>query len=287
MKPSILIAGATGYLGQHLIQAFYRNGYRVGVIVRNENKIKHLNHMIDTLIIQELSDLEGLKKCMSNFDRLISTVGITRQKDKLTYMTVDYGYNMNLLKGALHNKFKAFIYIGVLNGFNHRDLKILDAKEKFSSALMASEMKTYVVRPSGFFSDIKEIYDMAKHGKAYVVGHGNIHVNPIHGEDLADFCVDILDKPPGQYPIGGPDIFSQNELAQLAFEVLGQEAKIKKVPKWLLTVSKKFIRIFTSQTFYGPIEFFLTVLMVDMVGPAFGKHHLKEYFMSLKEIDND
>lgn len=287
MKPSILIAGATGYLGQHLIQAFYRHGYRVGVIVRNEKKIKHLSHMIDTLIIQELSDVEALKKCMSNFDTLISTIGITKQKDKLTYMTVDYGYNFNLLQGALHNNIKQFMYIGVLNGPNHTSLKIIEAKERFVNALVSSDIDAYVIRPSGFFSDIKEIYEMAKKGKAYVVGDGNIQVNPIHGQDLAEFCVKTLNNAPGQYPVGGPHIFSQRDLAQLAFDVLGRPAKIRKIPKWLMAFTKKILTTLTSQTFYGPIEFFLTVLMVDMVGPTYGKHHLKDYFSSLKEAEND
>jgi hypothetical protein len=32
----------------------------------------------------------------------------------------------------------------------------------------------------------------------------------------------------------------------------------------------------------GPIEFFMTVLAVDMVAPTYGKHHLKDFFLENK-----
>jgi hypothetical protein len=38
------------------------------------------------------------------------------------------------------------------------------------------------------------------------------------------------------------------------------------------------LRIFTSVKTYGPLEFFMTVLAVDLVAPLYGKHHLKAFF---------
>ncbi len=44
----------------------------------------------------DLSDPKQLQGILSDVDTLISTVGITRQKDGLTYMDVDYQINKNL-----------------------------------------------------------------------------------------------------------------------------------------------------------------------------------------------
>ena len=38
------------------------------------------------------------------------------------------------------------------------------------------------------------------------------------------------------------------------------------------------IRTFTSQKIYGPAEFFLTVMAMDMVGTPCGKKRLKDFF---------
>ena len=39
-----------------------------------------------------------------------------------------------------------------------------------------------------------------------------------------------------------------------------------------------FARTFTSSKTYGPMEFFFTVLAMDMVAPLYGKHTLSKYF---------
>jgi hypothetical protein len=40
----------------------------------------------------------------------------------------------------------------------------------------------------------------------------------------------------------------------------------------------KLLKTFTPVKTYGPIEFFMTVLAMDMVAPTTGTHTLKTYF---------
>ena len=46
------------------------------------------------------------------------------------------------------------------------------------------------MRPSGYFSDMGAVLDMAKRGRVLLVGQGHNRFNPIHGRDLAEVCVD-------------------------------------------------------------------------------------------------
>lgn len=39
------------------------------------------------------------------------------------------------------------------------------------------------------------------------------------------------------------------------------------------------LRFFTPVKFYGPLEFFMTVLSVDMIAPKHGIHHLNDFFV--------
>ena len=41
------------------------------------------------------------------------------------------------------------------------------------------------VRPSGYFSDMGAVLDMARRGRVLLVGDGHNRFNPIHGRDLA------------------------------------------------------------------------------------------------------
>lgn len=277
----IVVAGASGYLGQYMVKTLGEAGHEVIALVRSKKKIEHLASLIYEIVQVDISDKRALKGLFQEVDAVFSSVGITRQKDGLTYMDVDYQCNRNLLDGAIASGVKKFMYIAALRGNEFTELKIMQAKEKFVDELTSAPIDAYVIRPSGFFSDVEEMYHMAKAGKVYVVGKGDYRANPIHGEDLAFYCMETFSEDPGTYNVGGPDMLSQVEIAKMAFHSLKKKAIIKHIPVWLVKMTKRLLVIFTKQTFYGPIEFFMTVLTVDMEGPKVGKRHLKEYFDSL------
>ncbi len=130
-----------------------------------------------------------------------------------------------------------------------------------------------------------EFYTMADKGRIYLFGDGELRTNPIHGEDLAAVCVEALDKPDQEIKIGGPEILTHNQIAALTFEVLGIKPKITHIPNWVRVAILKIVRLFSGSKVYGPIEFFMTVMAMDMVAPKYGRHTLKEYFTNLKHIN--
>lgn len=166
-----------------------------------------------------------------------------------------------------------------------RHLKICDAKEMFVEELRKSGIDYCIIRPNGFFSDLKEFYTMAKMGRVYLFGDEKWKVNPIHGEDLATVCVDAIEESDQEIKVGGPEILTHNEIAMTAFDVLDREPKITYIPDWIGTAILKMVRIITGSEVYGPIEFFLTVMAMDMTAPEYGKHTLKEHFSHLNKIN--
>jgi uncharacterized protein YbjT (DUF2867 family) len=278
----ILLAGSTGYLGIYIAKELQQRSYFFRAIARSPEKLAKNNIKANEIIKAELTKPDSIKECCKGVDIVISTVGITRQKDGLTYMDVDYQANMNLLKEAQKSGVKKFIYISVLNGGKLRNLKICDAKELFVEQLKRSGIDYCVVRPNGFFSDMSEIFNMAKNGRIYLFRKGKSKANPIHGEDLATFCVDAIDNPDKEVEIGGPETLTQNEMASMAFEVLGNKPKITHIPDWIRVAILKFV---TISRIYGPVEFFMTVMAMDMVAPEYGKHTLKEHFTILNNAN--
>jgi hypothetical protein len=116
-------------------------------------------------------------------------------------------------------------------------------------------------------------------------GNGELKANPIHGEDLAAVCVDSIEKSVQEIKVGGPETLTHNEIATIAFEVLGVEPKITHIPDWVRVAILKIVRVFTGSKVYGPIEFFMTVMAMDMLAPKFGKHTLKEFFTELRDMN--
>jgi uncharacterized protein YbjT (DUF2867 family) len=273
----VLVAGATGYLGQHLVKELKKRGHWVRVLIRKESQ-KDIFKNVDDYFIGEITKPETLKNVSQNINWVITTVGITRQKDGLTYMDVDYQGNSNLLKEAIKSKAEAFQYISALNGQNLRHLKIFEAKERFVDELKASNIHYSVVRPNGFFSDMGDFLDMAKGGRVYLFGHGNLKLNPIHGADLAEVCLDKITSNEKEPSVGGQDILSHNELATLALKAWNKKIKITHIPDWVRRFSIWALRTFTSPKNYGPYEFFLTAMASDNIADQYGSRKLEDFF---------
>lgn len=280
--PKVLLAGATGYLGGYILSELLNRQYDVRVVVRNPSKLNPEEAEKIEVFVGQVTDPESIRSCCKDIDVVISTLGITKQKDGLKYMDVDYQANKNILDEALNSGVKKFIYTSVLKGKELTDLKICEAKELFVDALKQSEIDHCIIRPNGFFSDMAEFFTMAQNGRIYLLGDGEYKVNPIHGEDLAQVCVDAIQSSEKEIEVGGPETLTHNEIAGIAFDMAGKDKKITYIPEWLVKTFLFLLRSFTAQKFYGMKEFFLTVLAMDLVAPEMGKHTLREFYKTLK-----
>ncbi|MCT4583085.1 MAG: SDR family oxidoreductase [Flavobacteriales bacterium] len=276
----VLVAGATGYLGQYLVKELKKRGYWVRVLIRKKSQ-QELFEDVDDIFIGTITQPATIANITSGIDWVFSTIGITRQKDNLTYMDVDFQGNMNLLSDALQHHVESFQYISAINGHLLRHLKIFEAKEKFVDALQAANIHSSIIRPNGFFSDMQDFLYMAKGGRVYLFGNGNFQLNPIHGEDLATACVNMMESNNTEASIGGPEILSQNDIAKLALTVWDKPIKITYFPNWTRLFLIWTLRTFTSSKTYGPIEFFLTAMANDNIAPQYGSKKLLDFFRNI------
>lgn len=280
---NVLVAGATGYLGRFVLQEFNKSGYHTRALSRNSLKLESLKEYVDEEFIGEVTNADSLKGICKDIDIVFSSIGITNQKDSRTFMEVDYQGNKNLLEEAKKEGVSKFIFISVFNAENMKELKGIQAKLKFQQELKNSGLDYLIVYPNGFFSDMLEYLKMAKKGRGYVFGSGENKINPIDGEDLAKACVNAAAGSEKEITVGGPDTFTHNEILAMAFKVYGKKSKIMKIPLWVRNSLLGLLRKLTSVKVYGPIEFFMTVLVIDLVAPAYGNHHLKDFFLENKE----
>jgi len=206
-------------------------------------------------------------------------VGITRQTDGLTYMDVDYQINKNLLEEAQNSGVRKMIYVSAYKGDQLRQLKIAAAKEKFVDELKASGMDYTIMRPTGFFSDMADFLQMAKGGKIYLFGKGQKKLNPIHGADLAKVCVDAIESSKQVINVGGTDTLTHQQIGELALKAYGKPPKTILIPDFVRKFTIWLVRTFTSSKTYGPIEFFLTAMNLDMDAPPQGSRRLEDFYM--------
>lgn len=278
--PRLLVAGATGYLGGFLLAEARRRGHTVRALTRSPDRLSRHAAAIDETFVGEITRPETLDGVARDIDVVISSIGITRQKDGLTYEDVDYQGNLNLLRESVRSGVRKFVYVSVLHSEQMPDLKIVHAKEHFVRELAASGISHAVIRPNGYFSDMLEFLRMARRGRVFVFGRGEFRINPISGRDVAVRCLDAVDLDSPELSFGGPETLTHREIAEKAFEALGTRPRVTCVPVTLAKVLLWVVRKIAPARVHGPMEFTLTVLTTDMVGPTSGKDRLFDFFVS-------
>jgi uncharacterized protein YbjT (DUF2867 family) len=271
----ILVAGATGYLGRHVVTELKRRNHWVRALARDRARAPA---QADELFEGRITEPSTLAHACDGIDAVFSSVGITRQRDRLTFRDVDYQGNVNLLEVALAARVPRFVYVSIAHGEELRDLAIVRAHEEFVERLRASPIESIVLRPTGYFSDMDEFLKMARAGRAYLFGDGSARMNPIDGSDLAAVAADALaEGGVATIAVGGPETLTIRQIAQTAFAAVGTEPRIRSLPAGALRGAVSVLRLFSRHT-AELLAFQLTVLTRDMVAPAVGRVTLLDHF---------
>jgi uncharacterized protein YbjT (DUF2867 family) len=283
----ILVAGATGNLGKALIPVLGERGTEVVALVRPGSQSRLLsfeNHITET-VTAEITEPDIAASAFNGVHTVISSVGITRQRDGLTYDQVDYGGNLNLLQAAERAAVQRFIYVSVVGADRDVDVPVIQAKRRFEEALIESTLKWQIVRPSGFFTDMTDVWKMALRGTVHLIGDGQNKISPIDPVDLAEAIADLLEAEPGQIlSIGGPADFTWNEIAELASQVAGKNCTIRHWPKLLLRAALTITRVISRPT-YGTLSFLGHVMTNDTTATNHGSRNLEGFFRAQKEAE--
>ncbi|MFK8001455.1 MAG: SDR family oxidoreductase [Polyangiales bacterium] len=277
----IWIAGSTGYLGAFVVQECVDAGFEVDALVRRSPE--RMEAMGAKAVVAEATIPASFAHSLDGVDVVISCLGITRQKDGLSYEDVDYQANLNILEAAKSAGVGHFIYVSVFRGDELRHTSMVGAKERFVEALRKSGIAYSIVRPTGFYSDMGEFLTMAKAGRAWLFGDGSQRLNPIHGADLAEAIVRLVDQPTEVLNIGGPEVLTMREIAALAFEAIDEPMKVSSVPMWVARAAEHVLPSVTPRSFYGPVEMFLAAARLSMEAPCYGSRTLADYYREVAD----
>lgn len=285
---TVLIAGATGYLGRYAVHTFKAAGYRVRVLARNEKKLAEQGQALSPAIAEQIDEIHvgdvtqpaTLKGIADGVDVVFSSISLMGAKNGLTWHDVDYMGNVNLLNEAKAAHVEKFIFISVFNAEQLMHVPIVKAHEDFAADLAASGLRYTVIRPTGYFSDMGAFLDMAQSGRVYLLGDGTQRINPIHGADLAQVCVDAVETSETDINIGGMEVMTWDEIAMLALRSVNATPRITHMPMPLLRVGLQWLRPFMRHN-VQLWDFFVSSAALDGVAPSTGTHRLADHYHAL------
>jgi len=287
---TVLIVGATGYIGSAVVAESVRQGYEVIAVTRSLRN----DYQFDgaEIVLADVTDPVSIAEAFNRkVDVVISCLacrsGLARDFDE-----IDYKATLNVLNAAKANGTSKFILLSAIC-VRKPDLPLQLAKLKMEDALIRSGIDYTIVRPTAYFWVFDVQTRMIENGKpGYLIGTGDqaCH-NPIAKEDLAEFmvgCIDSSEHKNRIFIIGGPEvpdnIVTYKDALLMIFESMGKEPKLVSIPGWLLTAVIRitgFIGLFYRKI--GVFSEFLKVIYYylenDMRAPGYGSITLKQHLM--------
>ena len=278
---SVLVAGATGYLGRYVVAELHRRGHLVRAVVRDRDRARRegpwgspsLDGLVDEWALGNVTDPRFTRDLAADVEYVVSALGVTRQK--ADPWQIDNLANLAILNSALKHAV-SFTYINTLGG-DRCPARLTRAKSAFAQTLSVAEINSQIINPPAYFSDMTEVLAMARRGLVAVF-RPEARINPIHGADLAAYVVDRMEEGrTGTWDVGGPDVLSWRELAHLAFDAVGKRSHVLTVPAWALPPALRLTGLF-SPRLADTAQFMAWNMTRDCVAPTTGTHHLADFY---------
>jgi uncharacterized protein YbjT (DUF2867 family) len=298
------VVGATGYLGFAVVEELRRRNVAVVAVARNSSseKVEQLR-MIGadvTFVDASSGDQESYVDALASADVAISclTVSFDRRMkiDKSNdFWAIDRDANIRFGRQALQVGVQHIILVATFEGPESRYVsEFTGAKEEAVDCLQhdcersAGRTVFTVIRPTAYFKDLTDraFEGVLNYSRHTVIGRGSCQINPVSKEDVASFIADcVRDQRGGDFPIGGPDIFSFCEIGLLAARIIGNEHEltIRKVPIFLLRVMAFVLSLVghiwePARRQAALLHWMVYVSTHDAVAPRIGNHRLRDEY---------
>jgi uncharacterized protein YbjT (DUF2867 family) len=214
----VLVTGATGFIGPHVVQRLVDDGHVVRVL-------EHTAGSSATLPSQEavegsMTDPASLRRAVDGQEAVVHLVGILSGKPEEFRSVMEEG-TRDLLEAARDAGVERFVLMSALGVTEEtKDLvPYYGAKWQMEQDVKASGLEHVIFRPSfvfgsegGALGQFKKIAKLAP--VTPIPGPGTQRIQPIWTDDVAAYFAAAIEKPEAAnrtFELGGPDVVTWNE----------------------------------------------------------------------------
>jgi len=250
---TILLTGASGFVGSHVLPALLAAGHHVRALVRTDAAGALILARLDPaqraaveLIRGDVNDAASLPASIAGADAIVHLVALPRDLDGgASLRLVNTEGTRNVVVAAQAAGVRRFVHLGALGVQDDPTLHYASSKAKAEAIVRESGLDWTILRPSllygerdGFFNILAGLVRMSP-GVVPVPGDGRSRFQPLAVEDLATVVVRTLGDAATAgraYDLGGPRVWTYREILGEVLRALGARRLVVPVPVPLISL---------------------------------------------------
>ncbi len=244
---TVLVTGASGFVGSYVVPELVRAGHQVVALVRDHaagqavmiRLVADARPMVE-LRTGDVTRPESLPAALVGVDVVVHLAAIPRDRNGgRDLMRVNLGGTQHIADAAKAAGVERFIHLGALGVADDPRLHYASSKAKAETYVAVSGLAWTVLKPSllwgprdGFFNIIANLVRISP-GVVPVPGNGKSRFQPLAATDLATCLRLTLERPEtiGRvYELGGPRYWTYREITMEVLRGMGRRRLIVPIP---------------------------------------------------------
>ncbi|WP_426701799.1 complex I NDUFA9 subunit family protein [Rhodanobacter sp. Col0626] len=243
----VLVTGAYGFIGAHIVAALTAAGHQVVCAVRNARRDSRFSGLAAVACdMAHDSRSEDWLPRLEDIDAVVNCAGILREHGDDTFAAIHEQAPLALFQACRQHGIRRVIQISALG--SAADGEFIASKHRCDDALATLELDWLVLRPSlvysarGSYGGTSLLRGLAAlPGVLPLPGHGQQQVQPIAAEDVGAAVAAALSRPQcirEVIELVGPDVLTLHDYLLAWRRWLGfRPARVLAVPARLVRVS--------------------------------------------------
>jgi 2-alkyl-3-oxoalkanoate reductase len=247
----VLVTGASGFLGGHVVERLSARGDQVRALVRKTSNRAHLERLPNVELFEgSVEQVDRVREAVDGVDAIVHSAGLIKARSTDEFFAINVGGTSNLVEAARGRGLRRFVFVSSLEACGpSADGRPVSADQEdpvtaYGRSKLAAEkvvlsakddLSVVILRPGAIYGprdgEILEAFKSIQRGLLPLVAGGEAKGMWIYATDCADACLRAIDAeiPSGRtyFVDDGCGPIAQKQFLADAERALGKRAFVR------------------------------------------------------------